>query len=138
MTRFDASSGECRILVAEADGTLRLALREALDLMGYEAELARDAIHAGSLLSTGDHGFDAVVVDFATAVAGGLLRRLQEEELPIPAVVLLPQGESYRSYEARTAGATTVLSKPVRMPALKRALMRALARIGGDPARDGR
>ncbi|MDE1929324.1 MAG: PAS domain S-box protein, partial [Burkholderiales bacterium] len=132
-----------RILVAEDNPTNQDVIRQQLDLLGYEAEIAQDGAEAFERWM--NRPYDLVLADLhmprmdgyqlAEAIRGEEARAGQGRRVPIVALTAnAMKGEAKR---CRAAGMDEYLTKPVRLPQLEAELLRLLARPAQVPVAPG-
>ncbi|MDE2160746.1 MAG: response regulator, partial [Burkholderiales bacterium] len=132
-----------RILVAEDNPTNQDVIRQQLDLLGYEAEIAKDGAEAFERWM--NQSYDLVLADLhmprmdgyqlAEAIRGEEARAGQGRRVPIVALTAnAMKGEAKR---CRAAGMDEYLTKPVRLPQLEAELLRLLARPAQVPVAPG-
>jgi two-component system response regulator MprA len=112
-------SHEPSVLVVEDDPIFRELLELALTSEGLRIASAENGERATRLL--GSSSFDAIVLDLLMPVMDGLsfLRWLREERRSaMPVLVLTCLDQKKLAVEARVAGATDILVKPVALTKL--------------------
>lgn len=125
-------SGKPRVLVAEDDSRLASMLDTLLESEGFEVEVARDgqrALHLGLTAR-----FDVIVLDRGLPAVEGLdvLRRLRDDGVTTPILVLSALGTAPDRVDGLNAGAEDYLAKPFdidELVARVRALMRRAAAV---------
>ena len=124
-----------RILVVDDEPAVRDSLRRALQLEGYEVELAGDGQEALDMLS--ENGVDAVLLDVSMPKLDGLeaCRRLRSGGNGLPVLMLTARDEVSDRVAGLDAGADDYVVKPFALEELL-ARLRALLRRAG-PADDG-
>jgi two-component system response regulator MprA len=126
-----------KILVVDDERAVRESLRRALELEGYEIELAADGQEALQLLETnGDAQPDAVILDVLMPALDGLevCRRLRRNGNRVPVLMLTARDEIENRVAGLDAGADDYVTKPFALEELL-ARVRALLRrtsAGGD------
>jgi two-component system, OmpR family, response regulator MprA len=125
-----------RILVVDDERAVRESLRRALELEGYEVDLAEDGEGALERLG-GIAAPDAVILDVLMPGIDGLevCRRLRADENPVPVLMLTARAEVDSRVAGLDAGADDYLPKPFALAELfarLRALLRRAA--NGDDA----
>jgi two-component system response regulator MprA len=122
------------VLVVDDERAVRESLRRALELEGYEVELAADGEHALARLRQGVP-VDAVVLDILMPGIDGLevCRRLRLEGNAVPVLMLTARAEVDSRVAGLDAGADDYLSKPFALAELL-ARLRALLRRAGNGA----
>ena len=121
-----------RILIVEDDPTLRMALRDTLELAEFRVCEANNG-HQGLLqLMHGD--IDVVVSDVQMDGMDGneLLRNTREKFPSIPFVMMTAHASVERAVAAMRDGATDYLQKPFEAKALVETVNRMLIRSGRD------
>ncbi|MDP9233082.1 MAG: response regulator transcription factor [Actinomycetota bacterium] len=117
-----------RILVVDDDRALRRALARALELEGYEVEVAEDGIQALSFFEDDAAPLDAVVLDILMPNLDGLTTcRAIRASSRVPILMLTARQEVDERVEGLDAGADDYLAKPfavVELMARVRALVR--------------
>ena len=119
-----------KILVVDDERAVRESLRRALELEGYEIELAEDGRQALSLLEQEGNGQpDAVVLDVLMPGLDGLevCRRLRKGGNRVPVLMLTARDEVENRVAGLDAGADDYVTKPFALEELL-ARVRALLR----------
>jgi two-component system response regulator MprA len=132
-----------RILVVDDEPAVRDALRRALQLEGYEVELAGDGQEALDRLSENGvdaAAVDAVLLDVSMPRLDGLeaCRRLRKEGNSLPVLMLTARDEVADRVAGLDAGADDYVVKPFALEELLarlRALLRRLGPQDGDVLR---
>ena len=129
-----------RILVVDDEPAVREALRRALQLEGYDVELAGDGVEALERLAVS--GVDAVLLDVMMPRLDGLetCRRLRRDGNALPVLMLTARDAVSDRVAGLDAGADDYVVKPFALEELLarlRALLRRLAPQGGDVLRFG-
>ena len=118
------------ILVADDNEGVRLLLRTALTLAGYEVREASDGEEAWGMLRAGR--LAALVTDVHLPLRSGLalLRAIRADPdlATLPVVVL--SGDAAWMDRAMACGANAFLSKPFRIAEIEREVGRAIGRRG--------
>ena len=119
-----------KILVVDDERAVRDALRRALELQGYEVELAADGAEALARLNANGHP-DAIVLDILMPEIDGLevCRRLRRAGNSVPVLMLTARDAVGDRVEGLDAGADDYLVKPFALEELL-ARVRALLRRG--------
>jgi two-component system, OmpR family, response regulator MprA len=125
-----------RILVVDDERAVRESLRRALELEGYDVELAGDGEEALERLSAPVTA-DAVVLDVLMPGIDGLevCRRLRASANAVPVLMLTARAEVDSRVAGLDAGADDYLPKPFALAELLarvRALLRRAANGDGD------
>lgn len=125
-----------RVLVVDDERAVRDSLRRALQLEGYEVELAADGEDALAKLRHGASP-DAVVLDVLMPGIDGLevCRRLRVEGSSVPVLMLTARAEVDSRVAGLDAGADDYLAKPFALAELL-ARLRALLRRAGSGSSD--
>jgi two-component system, OmpR family, response regulator MprA len=126
------------ILVVDDEAAVRDALRRALELEGYEVELATDGLEALERLETAVAEPDAVVLDILMPGVDGLevCRRLRRAGRRLPVLMLTARAEVSDRVEGLDAGADDYVVKPFALEELLarlRALLRRATSDGEEP-----
>ena len=129
-----------RILVVDDEPAVREALRRALQLEGYDVELAGDGVEALERLAA--DGIDAVLLDVMMPRLDGLetCRRLRRGGNALPVLMLTARDAVSDRVAGLDAGADDYVVKPFALEELLarlRALLRRLAPQGADVLRFG-
>jgi len=121
-----------KILVVDDERAVRESLRRALELEGYEVELACDGDEALGRLAL-EPPVDATILDILMPGVDGLevCRRLRASENPVPVLMLTARAEVDNRVAGLDAGADDYLSKPFALAELL-ARLRALLRRAGN------
>jgi two-component system response regulator MprA len=125
-----------RILVVDDERAVRESLRRALELQGYEVDLASDGAEALAKLADNGH-VDAVVLDILMPGVDGLevCRQLRRGGSAVPVLMLTARDAVGDRVEGLDAGADDYVVKPFALEELL-ARIRALLRRGA-PTVDG-
>jgi two-component system response regulator MprA len=121
-----------KVLVVDDERAVRDSLRRALELEGYEVELAADGEEALERLG-GPSPSDAVILDVLMPGIDGLAvcRRLRGEDNAVPVLMLTARAEVDSRVAGLDAGADDYLPKPFALAELL-ARLRALLRRAGN------
>ena len=121
-----------RLLVVDDDRALREVLRRALQLAGYEVQLAEGGAQA--LASAASTIPDAIVLDIGLPDIDGLevCRLLRREGNRVPVLMLTARDAVSDRIEGLDAGADDYLVKPFDVDELKARLRALLRRAGGE------
>src|SRR5919204_306401 len=127
------------ILVVDDERAVRESLRRALELEGYDIELAGDGQEALSLLAA-DAQPDAVILDLLMPGVDGLevCRRLRRNGSRLPVLMLTARDEVENRVAGLDAGADDYVTKPFALEELLarlRALLRRAANGSGEVMR---
>jgi two-component system, OmpR family, response regulator MprA len=119
-----------KILVVDDERAVRESLRRALELQGYEVELAADGAEALARLAANGHP-DAIVLDILMPEVDGLevCRQLRRTGNSVPVLMLTARDAVGDRVEGLDAGADDYLVKPFALEELL-ARVRALLRRG--------
>jgi two-component system response regulator MprA len=120
-----------KILVVDDEPAVRESLRRALQLEGYDVELAGDGAEALERLEEGN-GIDAVVLDLSMPRLDGLeaCRRLRQQGNSIPVLMLTARDEVSDRVAGLDAGADDYVVKPFALDELLARLRALLRRLG--------
>jgi two-component system response regulator MprA len=124
-----------KILVVDDEPAVRESLRRALELEGYEIELARDGEEALARLGEASNP-DAVILDILMPGIDGLevCRKMRDSGSHLPVLMLTARAEVDSRVAGLDAGADDYLPKPFALAELLarlRALLRRTANGGG-------
>ncbi len=121
-----------KVLVVDDERAVRDSLRRALELEGYEVELASDGEEALGRLEL-DLDVDAAILDVLMPGIDGLevCRRLRARDNHVPVLMLTARAEVDSRVAGLDAGADDYLSKPFALAELL-ARLRALLRRAGN------
>jgi two-component system response regulator MprA len=122
-----------RILVVDDERAVRDSLRRALELDGYEVELAADGTEALLRLEAGEQRPDAVVLDVLMPGVDGVevCKRLRRAGSAIPVLMLTARDAVDDRVAGLDAGADDYVAKPFALEELL-ARVRALLRRTGN------
>jgi len=125
-----------KILVVDDERAVRDSLRRALELEGYEIELAADGSEALAKLEDGAEP-DAMILDVLMPGTDGLevCRRIRREGSRLPVLLLTARAEVGDRVAGLDAGADDYVTKPFALEELL-ARVRALLRRTHDEAQD--
>ena len=127
-----------KIFVVDDERAVRESLRRALELEGYEIELASDGEEAIERLGLASP-VDAIVLDVLMPGIDGLetCRRLRADGIRVPVLMLTARAEVDSRVAGLDAGADDYLAKPFALAELLARLRALLRRAGnGDDGRD--
>jgi two-component system response regulator MprA len=129
-----------RILVVDDERAVRESLQRALELEGYEIELAADGREALAQLENGEPEPDAVILDVLMPVIDGLevCRRLRRAGNRVPVLMLTARDEVENRVAGLDAGADDYVPKPFALEELVariRALLRRTSSSSDDVLR---
>lgn len=118
-----------RILVVEDEPHAAAVLAKGLREHAFAVDTAADGLHA--LEQVGATDYDLVVLDLLLPGMSGLevCRRMRQEGVAVPVLMLTARGEPDERVEGLDAGADDYLAKPYHFPELL-ARIRALLRRG--------
>jgi two-component system, OmpR family, response regulator MprA len=121
------------VLVVDDERSVREALRRALELEGYDVDLAADGHEALRRLDEGGREPDAVVLDVLMPGIDGLevCRRLRQAGRRLPVLMLTARAEVADRVAGLDAGADDYIVKPFALEELF-ARLRALLRRTSD------
>jgi two-component system response regulator MprA len=124
-----------RILVVDDERAVRDSLRRALELEGYDVELAGDGEEALYRLEHSDGQTDAVILDVLMPGPDGLevCRRMRASGSRMPVLMLTARAEVENRVAGLDAGADDYLPKPFALEELL-ARLRALLRRSAEEA----
>jgi two-component system response regulator MprA len=122
-----------KILVVDDERAVRESLRRALELEGYEIELAGDGSEALATLKDEEPQPDAVILDVLMPGVDGLevCRRLRASGNHVPVLMLTARDEVEKRVAGLDAGADDYVTKPFALEELL-ARVRALLRRATD------
>jgi two-component system response regulator MprA len=134
--RLEAHNEAVKILVVDDERAVRESLRRALELEGYEIELAADGLEALTALEA-DPEPDALILDVLMPGMDGLevCRRLRQGGSRLPVLMLTARVEVENRVAGLDAGADDYVTKPFALDELL-ARLRALLRRTGDGGAD--
>ena len=124
-----------KILVVDDDAAVRESLRRALQLEGYEVELATDGAEALDRLKLDGAAPDALVLDVSMPRLDGLevCRRLRRGGSAVPVLMLTARDEVADRVAGLDAGADDYVVKPFALEELLARLRALLRRSSGTP-----
>ena len=119
------------VLVAEDNATNRLVARSMLQRLGQDVAFAEDGLAALEALSRG--GFDLVLMDISMPRMDGIeatrrIRQMTGPQSRLPILALTAHAGAAERTACLDAGCNEVLTKPLELDALRRALQRWLPR----------
>jgi two-component system, OmpR family, response regulator MprA len=129
-----------QILVVDDERAVRESLRRALELEGYDVELAADGREALDRLESDGRQPDAILLDVLMPEIDGLevCRRLRRAGSRLPVLMLTARAEVENRVEGLDAGADDYITKPFALEELLarlRALLRRTADGSGETLR---
>jgi len=115
-----------KLLVVDDEAHIRAGLQDLLSLMGYHVEEAGSGREALQLLER--ESYDLMVLDIRMPGIGGVevMRRIQEQRLDLPIVVLTAHASLNSAIAAIKAGAVDYLQKPIDVEDLASTIARTL------------
>jgi two-component system, OmpR family, response regulator MprA len=124
-----------RVMVVDDERAVRESLRRALELEGYEIELAENGNEALDLLSGGSEP-DALVLDVLMPGVDGLevCKRLRRSGNQLPVLMLTARAEVENRVAGLDAGADDYVTKPFALEELLARLRALLRRAGAGPS----
>jgi two-component system, OmpR family, response regulator MprA len=122
-------------MVVDDERAVRESLRRALELEGYEIELAEDGNEALDLLAKGAQP-DALVLDVLMPGVDGLevCKRLRRSGNQLPVLMLTARAEVENRVAGLDAGADDYVTKPFALEELLARLRALLRRAGPGPS----
>jgi two-component system, OmpR family, response regulator MprA len=122
-----------KILVVDDERAVRESLQRALELEGYEIELAEDGVDALARLSDGNGQPDAVILDVLMPGLDGLevCRRLRRSGNRVPVLMLTARDAVENRVAGLDAGADDYVTKPFALEELVARLRALLRRTSG-------
>lgn len=116
------------ILVVDDDGAHRYMLVRVLGSWGYETYEAADGLAALEMVRRND--FDLVLMDVRMRALSGLeaLERIKASKFWVPVILMSAYWPGEAIVQARKAGASEVLSKPLSLGPLRDTIRLNLAR----------
>ncbi|MGH3023085.1 MAG: response regulator transcription factor [Gaiellaceae bacterium] len=128
-----------RILVVDDERAVRDSLRRALELDGYDVELAADGQEALDRLAIEPEP-DAVILDVLMPAVDGLevCKQLRRAGRALPVLMLTARAEVENRVAGLDAGADDYLTKPFALEELLarlRAILRRVSNGSGEPLR---
>jgi two-component system, NtrC family, response regulator AtoC len=116
-----------RILAIDDEPSMLRLLEISLKQAGYQPILASDGIEALSILRKG--GVDLIVSDLHMPGMDGLrlLKKMNEEGLQIPIIIVTAKGEVSSAVEAMKLGASDYIQRPFDLETLEIAIEKALS-----------
>jgi two-component system response regulator MprA len=127
-----------KILVVDDERAVRESLRRALELEGYDIELAEDGVDALARLLNGENSApDVVILDVLMPGVDGLevCRRLRRSGSRVPVLMLTARDEVENRVAGLDAGADDYVTKPFALEELV-ARVRALLRRTSDSSNE--
>jgi two-component system response regulator MprA len=122
-----------KILVVDDERAVRESLRRALELEGYEIDLAADGLEALARLEANGVQPDAVILDVLMPGLDGLdvCRRLRGSGSRVPVLMLTARDEVESRVAGLDAGADDYVTKPFALEELLARLRALLRRTSG-------
>lgn len=118
---------DAKILVADDDPQMQLAIKASLSRAGYDLTMVSDGLAATEALDR--DGFDLVITDQRMPQMTGqeLMSWMQKKELPTPVIMITAHGTITQAVEAMQAGAADFIAKPFSTEDLERIVERVLS-----------
>lgn len=120
-------SKEVRIVIADDDPQMQLAIKSCLDRAGYDVTVCHNGKTALETILGGQ--FDLVISDQRMPEMTGqeLLLAMQEKDINIPFIMITAYGTITQAVEALQLGATDFITKPFDTNDLERVVERVLS-----------
>src|SRR2546423_11037888 len=139
MFKLREHNGRVRILVVDDERAVRESLRRALELDGYDIDLAGDGLEALTRIDSEPQP-DIVILDVLMPGMDGLevCRRLRRGGSRLPVLMLTARDEVENRVSGLDAGADDYVTKPFALEELRarvRALLRRTAAGSGEVLR---
>ena len=127
-----------RILIVDDEPNVRLMFRTTLVAVGYDVAEAEDGEAALAALR-GSGPFDLVFLDLRMPLVDGMatLRRMRDEGLLVPVVIVTAHGSVPDAVEAMKLGAIDFIQKPVRPEELREVAAEVIRRHAAAPRHGG-
>ncbi len=116
------------VLVVEDDLSLREALRDTLDLAGYDVATAEDGSAALDVLSSKEIGLVISDVQMRPMDGNALLKKIKSNNPELPVLLMTAHGSVQNAVEAMREGASDYLLKPFDANALIKMVARYFSR----------
>lgn len=128
---INSSEGFSRILVVDDEALLVQALADFLQQHGYETVVAGNGLEALNIYQT--EPIDVVITDLWMPVMSGneLITRLRELNPSLPIIAVTGHAPLRGEEERAGEGASLILKKPIRLQAIKEALISLQNRLKG-------
>jgi DNA-binding NtrC family response regulator len=128
-----------RVLIVDDEPNVRLMLLTALESVGYDVFAAENGCAALEHLRHTSSGCDLILLDLKMPKMDGMevLRRLREEKIVVPVIILTAHGSIPDAVQSMKLGAIDFLTKPITPDALRRVVAEVIERqaLPGDAAR---
>ncbi|VAW89288.1 Flagellar two-component response regulator FleR [hydrothermal vent metagenome] len=121
------------VLVVEDDLTLREALRDTLDLAGYDVTTAEDGSAALDVLSSKEIGLVISDVQMRPMDGNVLLKKIKSNNPELPVLLMTAHGSVQNAVEAMREGASDYLLKPFDANALIKMVARYFSKEHSSP-----
>ena len=120
--------GSGKILVVEDELTLQILLREMLEELGYEVELAGDGMEAIELLKKAGPGINLVIMDLAMPKMGGeeTLTRLLKIRSDLRVIIMSGLVDDETETRLLKKGAMAFVRKPITISGLSHVIHRVM------------
>ena len=125
--RNDSATSRIRILVADDDPHMQLAVKTCLSRKGHDVTVVNNGVSALELIES--ESFDLVVTDQQMPEMSGteLLAALQKRGSEVPVIMITAYGTITQAVEAMQSGAADFITKPFAAPDLERIIERVLS-----------
>ena len=135
MPPINANINPAHLLVVDDDDRIRNLLKRYLTGLGHSVTVAKDSIHARSLLDS--LVFDLIILDVMMPGEDGIaLTKAVRAERDTPIILLTARGDADHRIEGLTAGADDYLAKPFEPEELALRIAAVLKRARPAPAVD--
>ncbi len=116
-----------RILVADDDAQMQIAITATLERTGYQVTVVGDGKAALDRIEA--ESFDLVITDQRMPIMGGqeLLSAIQKKDIGLPVVMITAHGTINQAVEAMQLGAADFITKPFAAEDLTRVVERVLS-----------
>ena len=120
------------VLVVDDDPQMRSALKEAINRIGYKADVCENGLEAIGKIARTDYGL--VVTDMKMPGMDGLtlLREIRSRSMSQPVLIITGHGTVENAVETMREGAADYLLKPFSFDALKKVVESVMARSGAS------
>lgn len=127
----DLPRGQGRILFVDDEEAVRHFGKNGLERLGYEVVVASSGPEALEFFDSDPCGYDVLITDQVMPKMTGdeLVVALRERNCNIPVILFTGYGEFLTEQRAARAGITEVVTKPVVVHDLDRAIRRVLQKV---------
>jgi PAS domain S-box-containing protein len=134
-THYQVARGSERIVIVDDEVAITITLRHILTELGYKVTAFTDSMEALQAIKADPAGFDLLITDYSMPQLTGLelVLQLRNNDNLLPVILISGYFGENLEAEARKAGITEMVAKPLNTYQLSDAIQRLLAQTKPDP-----